>query len=585
MDNYIVSARKYRPITFESVVGQASLTTTLRNAIMTGKLANAYLFCGPRGVGKTTCARLFAKAINCQNLSPEGEACGECESCRSFNEEMRSYNVFELDAASNNSVDDIRALTEQVRIPPVSGKYKVYIIDEVHMLSAAAFNAFLKTLEEPPKYAIFILATTEKHKIIPTILSRCQTYDFNRISNQDIAAHLKNVADKEGIETEPEALDIIAEKADGGMRDALSIFDQVSSFTQGHVTYQRTIENLNVLDYEYYFRMTDHILAADVPQCMLLFNDILNKGFDGSHFISGMLLHFRNLLVSHDACTLPLLETSDNMRARYAEQAKKCQPKFLYKAMKLCTECDLNYRTSKNKRLLVELTIIRTAQVAENPDDPSCGLGPKQLNPIFSKITAGLAGGQQPAQRPAVRETPARPEPVVAAASQAQSQPSVQTQKVVSTSNLFKSIRRASQVQQAKSVQRSSATESSGRQVLPLEQERLAYFWKEYATSLPAEASPLINRMLNMIPTVQTENDFVVTAQNSMAAHEIEEYKERILEFLQTKFNNSHVNFSIKVDDSVQISRILSKQEMYDQMKEANTSLVMLEKAFDLQLN
>lgn len=585
MDNYIVSARKYRPITFESVVGQASLTTTLRNAIMTGKLANAYLFCGPRGVGKTTCARLFAKAINCQNLSPEGEACGECESCRSFNEEMRSYNVFELDAASNNSVDDIRALTEQVRIPPVSGKYKVYIIDEVHMLSAAAFNAFLKTLEEPPKYAIFILATTEKHKIIPTILSRCQTYDFNRISNQDIAAHLKNVADKEGIETEPEALDIIAEKADGGMRDALSIFDQVSSFTQGHVTYQRTIENLNVLDYEYYFRMTDHILAADVPQCMLLFNDILNKGFDGSHFISGMLLHFRNLLVSHDACTLPLLETSDNMRARYAEQAKKCQPKFLYKAMKLCTECDLNYRTSKNKRLLVELTIIRTAQVAENPDDPSCGLGPKQLNPIFSKIAAGLAGGQQPAQRPAVRETPAKPEPVVAAASQAQSQPSVQTQKVVSTSTLFKSIRRTSQVQQAKSVQRSSATESSGRQVLPLEQERLAYFWKEYATSLPAEASPLINRMLNMIPTVQTENDFVVTAQNSMAAHEIEEYKERILEFLQTKFNNSHVNFSIKVDDSVQISRILSKQEMYDQMKEANTSLVMLEKAFDLQLN
>lgn len=585
MDNYIVSARKYRPITFESVVGQASLTTTLRNAIMTGKLANAYLFCGPRGVGKTTCARLFAKAINCQNLSPEGEACGECESCRSFNEEMRSYNVFELDAASNNSVDDIRALTEQVRIPPVSGKYKVYIIDEVHMLSAAAFNAFLKTLEEPPKYAIFILATTEKHKIIPTILSRCQTYDFNRISNQDIAAHLKNVADKEGIETEPEALDIIAEKADGGMRDALSIFDQVSSFTQGHVTYQRTIENLNVLDYEYYFRMTDHILAADVPQCMLLFNDILNKGFDGSHFISGMLLHFRNLLVSHDACTLPLLETSDNMRARYAEQAKKCQPKFLYKAMKLCTECDLNYRTSKNKRLLVELTIIRTAQVAENPDDPSCGLGPKQLNPIFSKIAAGLAGGQQPAQRPAVRETPAKPEPVVASASQAQSQPSVQTQKVVSTSTLFKSIRRTSQVQQAKSVQRSSATESSGRQVLPLEQERLAYFWKEYATSLPAEASPLINRMLNMIPTVQTENDFVVTAQNSMAAHEIEEYKERILEFLQTKFNNSHVNFSIKVDDSVQISRILSKQEMYDQMKEANTSLVMLEKAFDLQLN
>lgn len=591
MDNYIVSARKYRPITFDSVVGQASLTTTLRNAILTGKLANAYLFCGPRGVGKTTCARLFAKAINCQNLSPSGEACGECESCQSFNEEMRSYNVFELDAASNNSVEDIRALTEQVRIPPASGKYKVYIIDEVHMLSTAAFNAFLKTLEEPPKYAVFILATTEKHKIIPTILSRCQTYDFNRIGNQDIAAHLKSVADKEGIETEPEALDIIAEKADGGMRDALSIFDQVSSFTQGHVTYQRTIENLNVLDFDYYFRMTDHILKADIPQCMLLFNDILNKGFDGSHFMSGMLLHFRNLLVSHDACTLPLLETSDSMRARYAEQSQRCQPKFLYKAMKLCTECDLNYRTSKNKRLLVELTIIRTAQVAENPDDPSCGLGPKKLNPIFSKIAAGLTGGQQPAianRQPVQTPVKAPVQTPVQTPVQAPAQTvkeSAPQPKVVSASRLFASIRRTGQSQQTQTAHKTATTESSSRQVMPLEQERLAYFWKEFATSLPAEDSPLINRMLNITPKQVSDNEFVVTALNSMAANEIEGYKERILEYIQVKFNNSHINFTIKIDDSVQITRILSKQEMYDQMKEANKSLALLESAFDLRLS
>ena len=355
MENYIVSARKYRPSTFDSVVGQRALTTTLKNAIATQKLAHAYLFCGPRGVGKTTCARIFAKTINCLHPTENGEACNECESCSAFNEQ-RSYNIHELDAASNNSVEDIRSLIEQVRIPPQIGRYKVYIIDEVHMLSQAAFNAFLKTLEEPPHHAIFILATTEKHKILPTILSRCQIYDFNRISVNDTVEHLQYVAEKEGIQAEPEALNVIAQKADGGMRDALSIFDQVVSFTNGHVTYKSAIENLNVLDYEYYFRITDCLLENKVPEIMLLFNDILNKGFDGNHFITGLASHFRDLLVSRDAATLPLLEVGASVRERYQAQAQKCKTSFLYKAMKLCNDCDLNYRASKNKRFLVEYT-------------------------------------------------------------------------------------------------------------------------------------------------------------------------------------------------------------------------------------
>ncbi|MBR4846446.1 MAG: DNA polymerase III subunit gamma/tau, partial [Bacteroidaceae bacterium] len=388
MEDYIVSARKYRPMNFDSVVGQRALTTTLKNAIATGKLAHAYLFCGPRGVGKTTCARIFAKTINCQHLTADGEACGQCESCMAFSEQ-RSYNIHELDAASNNSVEDIRTLIEQVRIPPQIGQYKVFIIDEVHMLSTAAFNAFLKTLEEPPHHAIFILATTEKHKILPTILSRCQIYDFNRMNVNDTVEHLKYVAEKEGIETEAEALNVIAQKADGGMRDALSIFDQVVSFTGGHVTYQRVIENLNVLDYEYYFRITDTLLNNKVSEAMLLLNEILNKGFDGHHFINGLASHMRDLLVSRDASTLPLLEVSDGVRARYSEQAQRCDTKFLYRAIKVCNDCDLNYRTSKNKRLLVEITLIQVAQLTTDDADAWCGRSPKKtLKPLFNKQVA-----------------------------------------------------------------------------------------------------------------------------------------------------------------------------------------------------
>ena len=399
MSNYIVSARKYRPTNFDSVVGQSALTTTLKNAIATGKLAHAYLFCGPRGVGKTTSARIFAKTINCLTPNEHGEACDHCESCVAFNE-GRSYNIHELDAASNNSVDDIRALIEQVQIPPQIGRYKVFIIDEVHMLSQAGFNAFLKTLEEPPAHAIFILATTEKHKILPTILSRCQIYDFARMEVPDVVAHLKRVADQEGYTYEETALNVIARKADGGMRDALSIFDQVAAFTGGNITYRQVIENLNVLDYDYYFDLTDTLLRRDIPKVMLTLNEILSKGFEAHHFMSGLAAHFRDLLVSRDAQTLPLLEVAESVRQRYAEQAQRCAPTFLYRALKLCNDCDINYRASNNKRLLVELTLIQVAQLLED-DGAGSGLGPtRRLLPIFSPAPAPQRAAQ-PAPAPA----------------------------------------------------------------------------------------------------------------------------------------------------------------------------------------
>ena len=372
MENYIVSARKYRPLTFNNVVGQRSLTITLKNAILNNKLAHAYLFSGPRGVGKTSCARIFAKTINCMNLTVDSEACNACESCISFNEQ-RSLNIHELDAASNNSVDDIRLLIDQVRVPPQIGKYKVYIIDEVHMLSQQAFNAFLKTLEEPPKYAIFILATTEKQKVLATILSRCQIYDFTRITIADMVEHLQYVALNENVTAGPEALNVIAQKADGGMRDALSIFDQVASYTGGNISYQSVIENLNVLDYEYHFRITDSLLQGEIHNCLLLLNEILEKGFDGQHFITGLAAHFRDLLVCRDESTLVLFEMGASIRDRYREMAKKCPDQLLFKAIEIANQCDLNYRDSRNKRLLLELTLIQLCQLCETdqttPDD------------------------------------------------------------------------------------------------------------------------------------------------------------------------------------------------------------------------
>ncbi|WP_312362835.1 DNA polymerase III subunit gamma/tau [Sphingobacterium sp.] len=363
MDNFIVSARKYRPITFDSVVGQQHITGTLKNAIHNNQLAQAFLFCGPRGVGKTTCARILAKTINCENILAGTEPCGECDSCKSF-QNGNSFSIHELDAASNNSVDDIRNLIEQVRIPPQAGKYKIYIIDEVHMLSQAAFNAFLKTLEEPPSYAIFILATTEKHKILPTILSRCQIFDFNRIKVEDMASHLASIADRESIAYDQDGLHIIAQKADGGLRDALSMFDQIVSFSNKNVTYQAVIDNLNILDYDYYFKLTDAILTEDAAQSLLIFNEILNHGFDGSHFIAGLSSHFRNLLVAKEPSTLKLLEVSDSIRQKYLQQAQKASSGFLLSALNISNQCEINYKTSKNQRLQVELSLLKTCHIA-----------------------------------------------------------------------------------------------------------------------------------------------------------------------------------------------------------------------------
>lgn len=534
MENYIVSARKYRPATFESVVGQRALTITLKNAIATGKLAHAYLFCGPRGVGKTTCARIFAKTINCQTPTAEGEACNQCESCLAFNEQ-RSYNIHELDAASNNSVEDIRSLIEQVRIPPQIGKYKVYIIDEVHMLSQAAFNAFLKTLEEPPHHAIFILATTEKHKILPTILSRCQIYDFNRIGIKDTIDHLQYVAKLEHINAEPEALTVIAQKADGGMRDALSIFDQVVSFTGGNITYKSVIENLNVLDYEYYFKLTDLLLENKVPESMLLFNDVLKKGFDGSHFITGLSSHFRDLLVSKDPSTLQLLEVGAGIRDRYKEQAQKCDQKFLYRAMKLCNDCDLNYRASKNKRLLVELTLIQCAQLTlPDADDVSGGRGPKKiLKPLFTQQAASTAATQpQPQAKAAAAQTAAtavpQPQGTSTAGSMNASRPSPlpQTREekkipVFKAGSLGISLRRPLHEQQAAEKQEAKATSTAVQNDATYEdyifnEKDLDYYWREFAAALPKEEKANSARMMNMHPHLLNDTTFEVTVDNDM---------------------------------------------------------------------
>lgn len=364
MKDFVVSARKYRPSTFVSVVGQQSITATLKNAIKNNQMAHAYLFCGPRGVGKTTCARIFAKTINCQNVTADNEPCNTCESCLAFNEN-RSYNIHELDAASNNSVDDIRLIIDKVRVPPQLGHYSVYIIDEVHMLSAAAFNAFLKTLEEPPRHAIFILATTEKHKILPTILSRCQIFDFNRLKISDISGYLKYVAKNEEVDVEESGFDVIAQKADGAMRDALSIFDQIVSFSGKNITYHNVIDTLNVLDYDYYFKLTDHFLSGDIPDVLLIFNEILNNGFDGHHFITGLASHFRDLLMCKDPSTVQLLEVGGEIQEKYKVQAARCEQDFLLKSLEIANYCDLNYKTSQHKRLLVELTLIRISQVTQ----------------------------------------------------------------------------------------------------------------------------------------------------------------------------------------------------------------------------
>lgn len=589
MDNYIVSARKYRPMTFDSVVGQGALTVTLKNAIQSGRLAHAYLFCGPRGVGKTTCARIFAKTINCLNPQPNGEACGECESCKAFNEQ-RSYNIHELDAASNNSVEDIRQLIEQVRIPPQIGKYKVFIIDEVHMLSQAAFNAFLKTLEEPPHHAIFILATTEKHKILPTIMSRCQIYDFKRMGVNDIVGHLKNVAEKEGITVEDAALNIIAQKADGGMRDALSIFDQVASFCGGNITYQRTIENLNVLDYDYYFRLTDFFLEGKITECMLTLNEILSKGFEGQYFITGLSSHFRNLLVSQDAQTVGLIEASEEVRNRYKEQAKKCKPQFLFRAMKLANDCDLNYKQSQNKRLLVELTLIEMAQLSSD-EGPSSGLCPtKILKPIFTQLKQAANSRQQTAdngKRTADNERQATDDRQQTTDNR---QPASNKTASLSHRGLGGfSLRRAAAASTTNSGQQvtdnNQQTATSTAKDMPFDGNSLTVAWRKFASNLPQEDIAMSHQMDNMEPMLQEDGKtFLVIVDNPSVQHELVKMQARIEAYLHEKLQNNSVKMTTRLREVTDKHRAYSRKEVLSMMLEQSEALRKLKEEFELEL-
>ena len=589
MDNYIVSARKYRPMTFDSVVGQGALTVTLKNAIQSGRLAHAYLFCGPRGVGKTTCARIFAKTINCLNPQPNGEACGECESCKAFNEQ-RSYNIHELDAASNNSVEDIRQLIEQVRIPPQIGKYKVFIIDEVHMLSQAAFNAFLKTLEEPPHHAIFILATTEKHKILPTIMSRCQIYDFKRMGVNDIVGHLKNVAEKEGITVEDAALNIIAQKADGGMRDALSIFDQVASFCGGNITYQRTIENLNVLDYDYYFRLTDFFLEGKITECMLTLNEILSKGFEGQYFITGLSSHFRNLLVSQDAQTVGLIEASEEVRNRYKEQAKKCKPQFLFRAMKLANDCDLNYKQSQNKRLLVELTLIEMAQLSSD-EGPSSGLCPtKILKPIFTQLKQAANSRQQIAdngKRTADNERQATDDRQQTTDNR---QPASNKTASLSHRGLGGfSLRRAAAAATTNSGQQvtdnNQQTATSTAKDMPFDGNSLTVAWRKFASNLPQEDIAMSHQMDNMEPMLQEDGKtFLVIVDNPSVQHELVKMQARIEAYLHEKLQNNSVKMTTRLREVTDKHRAYSRKEVLSMMLEQSEALRKLKEEFELEL-
>ena len=601
---YIVSARKYRPTTFDTVVGQQALTTTLKNAVKSGKLAHAYLFCGPRGVGKTTCARIFAKAINCMSPTADGEACGECESCQAFNEQ-RSFNIFELDAASNNSVEHIKTLMEQTRIPPQVGKYKVFIIDEVHMLSTAAFNAFLKTLEEPPAHVIFILATTEKHKILPTILSRCQIYDFERMTIRNTIDHLKSVAEKEGITYEEEALAVIAEKADGGMRDALSIFDQAASFCQGNITYQKVIEDLNVLDSENYFQIIDLSVTNKVADIMVLLNNVINKGFDGGLLIQGLAKHVRNVLMAKDPQTLPLLEVSDQQRQRYQEQAKKCESPFLYKALQLMNQCDINYRQSSNKRLLVELTLIEIAQITQPDEGVGSGRKPRRLKSLFKQLI-------QQAQ-------PKQAAPQVAAAKPVVSNTSVSSQ--TSETSSASSTSDTNEVRPTTTYNAASRPQLKGKvgyswnnllqkgktkgkmtlipgtlgandpnvvaakdEELPFSQEDLELQWMSMCNRMPQKLSGIATRMKNMNPSILDFPHVEVVVENELALQQMEEIKGSIVKTLQVYLHNKSITLSMRVAEHEEQEKILTRREQYELMEKENPSIGKLRDLLSLEL-
>ena len=584
MGEYIVSARKYRPTTFDSVVGQPALTTTLKNAVKSGKLAHAYLFCGPRGVGKTTCARIFAKTINCMHPTADGEACGECESCKAF-AEQRSYNIFELDAASNNSVEHIKTLMEQTRIPPQVGKYKVFIIDEVHMLSQAAFNAFLKTLEEPPAHVIFILATTEKHQILPTILSRCQIYDFERMTVADTISHLKAVAAKEGIECDDEALALIAEKADGGMRDALSIFDQAASFCQGHITYEKVIEDLNELDISNYFNIVSMAMQNKVADIMLLLGSIIEKGFDGGNLINGLASHIRNVLMAKDASTLPLLEVSEQQRTRYAEQAKQCSTAFLYNALKLLNQCDLSYRQSSNKRLLVELTLIQVAQLTQPDDDgSSAGRSPKRLKSLFkyiinnrTKAAQQVAAPAQQVAQPgggaasnqlqktataataAVATTAAAIVPTSTTA--AQPKPGSKKLNLSSLGITFESLNTVAKETKPKEYE---VTNKEEEEVFT--QENLELQWRSMCNRMPQKMVGLAARMKNLTPQIVDYPNINIIVDNKILLDQVNEIKGRIRVTLAQALHNGKIDLTLRLAEAHEISHRLTPREVFNKM-------------------
>lgn len=627
MEEYIVSARKYRPMTFDSVVGQGALTTTLKNAVKSGKLAHAYLFCGPRGVGKTTCARIFAKAINCEHPREDGEACNECESCQAFNEQ-RSYNIFELDAASNNGVEHIKTLMEQTRIPPQVGKYKVFIIDEVHMLSAAAFNAFLKTLEEPPSHVIFILATTEKHKILPTILSRCQIYDFERMTVPNTIQHLKMVAEKEGIQYEEQALAVIAEKADGGMRDALSIFDQAASFCQGNITYQKVIEDLNVLDSDNYFRMIDLALENKVSEMMVVLDGILGKGFDGGNMIQGLAQHVRNVMMAKDPQTLPLLETSEEQKAKYQAQAQKAPTPFLYKALKLMNDCDVQYRQSSNKRLLVELTLIQIGQITqpEDQDVPSAGRTPHRLKSLFQKIVAqlkpaaqGAGAGQDSsskvattASQPAATDThtptptdaapasgstttPATTTPATAAS--ATEAAKKRTLKNVNLSGIGMTFANLKKVEESarraynpidRLQDEASAANASGQPMnQPFSQEQVEGQWISMCLRIQnvKDLIGLASRMKPIVPKITDFPNIEVVVDNQLLLDDILRIKNRIRSTFVQGLQNNELQITYRLAEANEVTKILSKRELLEKLKEENPAVGKLMQSLKLVLS
>ena len=601
MSEYIVSARKYRPTTFDTVVGQGALVKTLKNAIGSGKLAHAYLFCGPRGVGKTTCARIFAKTINCEHRTKDGEACNECESCQSFIEQ-RSYNIHELDAASNNSVDNIRELIDQVKIPPQIGKYKVFIIDEVHMLSQAAFNAFLKTLEEPPKHALFIMATTEKQKILPTILSRCQTYDFQRITNQDIVAQLAYIASKEGIKAEPQALQVIAQKADGGMRDALSIFDQIASFTGGELTYQATISNLNILDYELFFRLTDAAIQGNIPAALMMLDGVIRRGFDPQHFIGGWASHIRDLMVSTDPATLQLIEAGPEVAHKYQEQATKCSPQFLYYGLQIANECDFNYKNSRNKRLSVELAVCRICQIM-HPLPPMAS-GPQPLQSVKPQQVAAQptvapqqvapqqATVQQPVQRPAVSQPVQRPAVVAQPVQQPTPQP-VQRE----TGNRFTpqtgmaprrmaSIRGVTSSQSATKLQDNSSIQNNVELNEAVNPTDLLAAWKQFAVENAGEhlLTGLMNECVPM-PVSADNLKYEVTLMAEQQKTLLDSNRERIMNYLISKVRNSRISLSYVVNEATQGKRMFTSREKFQAIKENHETIVSaLSDNFNIEL-